>query len=94
MVVSDAAFVYQPLMDRLLDQGPRAGKIEIVEFFPLLGELAAERHIRPEIVNEWICDIDEARSAAHRAQEDARVRAELLHRVLSVADLQAGAIEA
>lgn len=94
IVVSDAAFVDQPLMDRLLDRSPSAVKIEIVEFFPLLGKLAGERHIRPEIVNAWICDIDAGRSAAHRAEEDARVRAELLHRVLTSAGLQAHAIGA
>ena len=78
-LVSDVAFFDRKLMARLdLDQ-------ELIEFFPLVERLAQEKGIAPSMINRWINEIDEQRTASHRAGEDAWVRAELLARVLKSA---------
>lgn len=82
-LVSDAVFIDGPLLDRLMSTASHGYKSQMVEFFPLLQRLADERGISRDPLNKWIAEIDEKRGTAHRAGEDARVRAELLARVLN-----------
>lgn len=82
-LVSDAVFIDGPLLDRLMSTTSHGYKSQMVEFFPLLQRLADERGISRDQVNKWIAEIDEKRGTAHRAGEDARVRADLLARVLA-----------
>ncbi|WP_315921412.1 hypothetical protein [Mesorhizobium sp. SP-1A] len=82
-LVSDAVFIDGPLLDRLMSISYHGYKSQAVEFFPLLQCLADERGITRDQVNKWIAEIDEKRGTAHRAGEDARVRAELIARVLN-----------
>lgn len=82
-LVSDAVFVDSPLLDRLMSTVSHGYKSQMVEFFPLLQRLADERGISRDQLNKWIAEIDEKRGTAHRAGEDARVRADLLARVLA-----------
>lgn len=83
IVLSDAAFVDRPLLGRLYQSARRELNVEVIEFFPTLFRLAENRGLVGAVINRWINEIDETRGEAHRADLDAQVRADLLHRVLS-----------
>lgn len=82
-LVSDAVFIDRPLLNRLMSTISSSYKSEMTEFFPLLQHLANQRGLSQAQVNKWIAEIDEMRDTAHRAGEDARVRADLLAKVIS-----------
>lgn len=75
-LLSDAAWIDQPLLRRLLEDHGHA--FELVEFFRFLDRQSAARGIDKAMVNRWIVEIDTDRGEEHRAGEDARVRAALL----------------
>lgn len=82
-LVSDAVFVEDALMARLIE-----GTGEVLrfrEFFQEVQELAKQRGLSKRMVDSLIVEVDESRGAAHRAGEDARVRAELVARMLAPA---------
>jgi hypothetical protein len=76
LLVSDAAFFDQRLMDRM------GLSRKLVEFFPFVERLAKETGLSKQMLNQWINEIDCRRGQSHRAGEDAWVRAELLKRLL------------
>jgi hypothetical protein len=76
LLVSDAAFFDQHLMERIGLKG------SLLEFFPLAERLAQEKGIPRPVLNRWINEIDSRRTASHRAGEDAWVRAELIQRLM------------
>jgi len=82
-VVSDAVFVDQALLDRLVDS-PGHG-LRFVEFFAEVEGLRREAGVSASAFNSMIADIDSDRGPAHTAGEDARVRAELVWRLLGYA---------
>lgn len=81
LLISDACFVDQPLLDLLMKEAGLP-KIKLEGFFPLLDRLVVETGIPMSQVNRWINEIDEKRGEAHRAGDDAKVRAVLLARIL------------
>lgn len=82
-LVSDAVFVEDSLMARLLE-----GTGEVLrfrEFFQEVDLLAKQLGWSKQSVDALIVSVDESRGSAHRAGEDARVRAELVVRMLAPA---------
>jgi hypothetical protein len=86
MVLSDATFIDQPLLIRLYEEGlPEHVCPQLTSFFEKLEDLDTIHHWGRDAINQNIAVIDASRGPAHRAAEDARVRALLLADLLSLA---------
>lgn len=86
LVLSDATFIDQPLIDRLYEEGlPEHLPPHLTPFFEMIEDLDLVHHWGRESINQHIAMIDASRGPAHRAAEDARVRALLLANLLSSA---------
>jgi hypothetical protein len=83
-VLSDATFVDQPLLARLYEEGlPEHLCPQLTPFFERLEDLDRLHHWGRDVINQNISLIDASRGPAHRAAEDARVRARLLADLLA-----------
>jgi hypothetical protein len=84
VILSDAAFIDQPLLVRLYEEGlPKHSPPQLTSFFDMLEDLDRVHRWGKEAINRNIVLIDAFRGPAHRAAEDARVRARLLAELLS-----------
>lgn len=81
LLISDACFVDQPLLDMVMGAAGLP-KVALTSFFPLLEHVAKSSRISMSDVNRWIVEIDNERGDAHRAGEDSRVRAALIDRLI------------
>lgn len=82
VLLSDACFVDQPLLDMVLGDD-RYLVPRLTPFFPAVETCAQALGISPAELNDWIHEIDETRGPPHRAGEDARVRAALIAKLVA-----------
>jgi hypothetical protein len=86
MALSDATFIDQPLLALLYAEGlPGHLAPHLTPFFDMIEDLDLVHQWGRESINLHIAMIDASRGPAHRAAEDARVRAQLLANLLSAA---------
>lgn len=81
LLISDACFVDQPMLDMVMGTAGLP-KIKLLSFFPVLERVVKSTRVSMSDVNQWIVEIDNKRGDAHRAGEDSRVRAALIDRLL------------